>query len=153
MTGHNEEGPGHNGETKPRGPAVPGAVAVAEVAAAAAASSPPPEKPPTPGRARSSSRWETVVGEPTSGTPRPGGLASQFRGFLGMKASCFVTRAEAVPEDGLTVGSLSETLKTELGKRLRVWKPGPPRPSMTLPPAPKRWRGPALHHGLQRGPA
>ena len=79
------------------------------------------------------------MGEPTSGTPTTVGSLPSSESFLGMKArELFRNKSESqCDEDGLTVGSLSETLKTELGKDSGVEARPPSALDGPLPPAPK----------------
>ncbi|XP_040081395.1 hamartin isoform X1 [Oryx dammah] len=138
-TGHNEEAPGHNGETKPPRPGGARGGGGGRGGGGSSSELSTPEKPPNPRAGPFSSRWETVVGEPTSGTPTTVGSLPSSESFLGMKArELFRNKSESqCDEDGLTVGSLSETLKTELGKDSGVEARPPPALDGRLPPAPK----------------
>uniref|UniRef100_A0AC11C0P5 TSC complex subunit 1 n=1 Tax=Ovis aries TaxID=9940 RepID=A0AC11C0P5_SHEEP len=139
VTGHNEEAPGHNGETKPPRPGGARGSGGGRGGGSSSSELSTPEKPPNPRAGPFSSRWETVVGEPTSGTPTTVGSLPSSESFLGMKArELFRNKSESqCDEDGLTVGSLSETLKTELGKDSGVEARPPSALDGPLPPAPK----------------
>lgn len=117
LVGRNEEASGHNGETRSSRPSGTRASCGGRVTGGSSSSSSglsTPEKPPSQ---RFSSRWETTVGEPSSSIPTVGSLPSS-KSFLGMKArELFRNKSESqCDEDGVTISSLSETLKTELGK-------------------------------------
>ena len=134
MTGHNnEEASGPNGETKP--PRFGGSSSSSSGGSELST----PEKPPNPRVGPLSSRWETAVGEPTAGIPVTVGSLPSSKSFLGMKArELFRNKSESqCDEDSLTSSSLSETLKTELGKDSGVEA----KPSLNLdgpqPPPPK----------------
>ncbi|MXQ94846.1 hypothetical protein E5288_WYG008270 [Bos mutus] len=140
VTGHNEEAPGRNGETKPSRPGgARGGGGGGGRGGGSSSELSTPEKPPNPRAGPFSSRWETVVGEPTSGTPTTVGSLPSSESFLGMKArELFRNKSESqCDEDGLTVGSLSETLKTELGKDSGVEARAPLTLDGPLLPAPK----------------
>ncbi|XP_061010317.1 hamartin isoform X2 [Dama dama] len=139
MTGHNEEAPGHNGETKPPRPSGARGGGGGRGGGSSSSELSTPEKPPNPRAGPFSSRWETAVGEPASGTPATVGSLPSSESFLGMKArELFRNKSESqCDEDGLTVGSLSEALKTELGKDSGVEARPPPTLDGPLPPAPK----------------
>lgn len=142
VTGHNEEAPGRNGETKPSRPGGArgsGGGGGGGRGGGSSSELSTPEKPPNPRAGPFSSRWETVVGEPTSGTPTTVGSLPSSESFLGMKArELFRNKSESqCDEDGLTVGSLSETLKTELGKDSGVEARAPLTLDGPLLPAPK----------------
>ncbi|KAH0504242.1 Hamartin [Microtus ochrogaster] len=117
LIGHNEEASGHNGETRtsrPSGTRVSCGGRSTGGSSSSSSELSTPEKPPSQ---RFSSRWETTVGEPSSSIPTVGSLPSS-KSFLGMKArELFRNKSESqCDEDGVTSSSLSETLKTELGK-------------------------------------
>uniref|UniRef100_A0A8C6FKX7 TSC complex subunit 1 n=1 Tax=Moschus moschiferus TaxID=68415 RepID=A0A8C6FKX7_MOSMO len=139
VTGHNEGAPGHNGETKPPRPGGARGGGGGRGGSSSSSELSTPEKPHNPRVGPFSSRWETVVGEPTSGTPATVGSLPSSESFLGMKArELFRNKSESqCDEDGLTVSSLSETLKTELGKDSGVEARPPPTLDGPLPPAPK----------------
>ena len=139
VTGHSEEAPGHNGETKPPRPSGARGGGGSSGGGSSSSELSTPEKPPNPRAGPFSSRWETAVGEPASGTPATVGSLPSSESFLGMKArELFRNKSESqCDEDGLTVGSLSETLKTELGKDSGVEARPPLTLDGPLPPAPK----------------
>ncbi|XP_017656329.1 hamartin isoform X2 [Nannospalax galili] len=117
LVGHNEEASGHNGETKtPRPGHTRGGCGGRGAGGSSSSSSAlsTPEKPPSQ---RFGSRWETTMGELATSIPTVGSLPSS-KSFLGMKArELFRNKSESqCDEDGMTISSLSETLKTELGK-------------------------------------
>ncbi|XP_041530240.1 hamartin isoform X1 [Microtus oregoni] len=117
LIGHNEEASGHNGETRTSRPSGTRVSCGGRSTGGSSSSSnelSTPEKPPSQ---RFSSRWETTVSEPSSSIPTVGSLPSS-KSFLGMKArELFRNKSESqCDEDGVTSSSLSETLKTELGK-------------------------------------
>ncbi|CAO2598425.1 Tsc1 [Lemmus lemmus] len=118
LIGHNEEASGHNGETRtsrPSGTRVSCGGRSTGGSSSSSSELSTPEKPPSQ---RFSSRWETTVGEPSSSTPTTVGSLPSSKSFLGMKArELFRNKSESqCDEDGVTSNSLSETLKTELGK-------------------------------------
>ncbi|XP_040601066.1 hamartin isoform X2 [Mesocricetus auratus] len=118
LVGHNEEASGHNGETRTTRPSGPRASYGGRSAGGSSSSSSElstPEKPPSQ---RFNSRWETAVGEPSSSIPTTVGSLPSSKSFLGMKArELFRNKSESqCDEDGVTSSSLSETLKTELGR-------------------------------------
>uniref|UniRef100_A0A7N5K1U8 TSC complex subunit 1 n=1 Tax=Ailuropoda melanoleuca TaxID=9646 RepID=A0A7N5K1U8_AILME len=123
VTGHNEEASGHNGETKPPRPGggVRGGGASRGGGGGSGGGSSElstPEKPPTQRAGLFSSRWETTVGESATSIPTTVGSFPSSKSFLGMKArELFRNKSEShCDEDSVTISSLSETLKTELGK-------------------------------------
>ncbi|EQB78195.1 hamartin isoform 3 [Camelus ferus] len=77
-----------------------------------------PEKPPNQRAGPFGSRWDTAAGEPSTSIPATVGSLPSSKSFLGMKArELFRNKSESqCDEDGVTISSLSETLKTELGK-------------------------------------
>lgn len=118
LIGHNEEASGHNGETRtsrPSGTRVSCGGRSTGGSSSSSSELSTPEKPPSQ---RFSSRWETTVGEPSSSIPTTVGSLPSSKSFLGMKArELFRNKSESqCDEDGVTSSSLSETLKTELGK-------------------------------------
>lgn len=118
--GHNEEASGHNGETKtprPGGTRGSGGSRGGGGSGSSSSERSTPEKPPTQRAGPFSSRWENTMGEPSPSLPTVGSLPSS-KSFLGMKArELFRNKSESqCDEDGVTISSLSETLKTELGK-------------------------------------
>lgn len=121
LVGHNEEASGHNGETRTSRPGGTRASCGGRVTGGSSSSSSElstPEKPPSQ---RFSSRWEPATGEPSSSIPTTVGSLPSSKSFLGMKArELFRNKSESqCDEDGVTMSSsLSETLKTELGKDL-----------------------------------
>lgn len=120
--GHNEEASGHNGETKtPRPGGTRGSAGSRGGGGGSSSSSSErstPEKPPAQRAGPFSSRWENTVGEPSPSIPATVGSLPSSKSFLGMKArELFRNKSESqCDEDGVTISSLSETLKTELGK-------------------------------------
>ncbi|XP_031225404.1 hamartin isoform X2 [Mastomys coucha] len=121
LVGHNEEASGHNGETRTSRPGGTRASCGGRVTGGSSGSSSElstPEKPPSQ---RFSSRWEPAMGEPSSNIPTTVGSLPSSKSFLGMKArELFRNKSESqCDEDCVTMSSsLSETLKTELGKDL-----------------------------------
>ncbi|XP_060245746.1 hamartin isoform X3 [Meriones unguiculatus] len=121
LVGHNEDASGHNGETRTSRPSGTRANCGGRVTGGGSSSSSSelstPEKPPSQ---RFSSRWETAMGEPSSSIPTTVGSLPSSKSFLGMKArELFRNKSESqCDEDGLTISSPSETLKTEQGKDL-----------------------------------
>ncbi|XP_051022956.1 hamartin isoform X2 [Acomys russatus] len=118
LVGRNEEASGHNGETRTSRPSGTRASCGGRVTGGSSSSSSglsTPEKPPSQ---RFSSRWETTMGEPSSSIPTTVGSLPSSKSFLGMKArELFRNKSESqCDEDGVASSSLSETLKTELGK-------------------------------------
>uniref|UniRef100_A0A8C0Q0F0 TSC complex subunit 1 n=2 Tax=Canis lupus familiaris TaxID=9615 RepID=A0A8C0Q0F0_CANLF len=133
VTDHHEEASGHNGETKPPRPG--GARGSSGSRGGGGGSSggssselSTPEKPPNQRAGLFSSRWETTVGEPATSIPTTVGSLPSSKSFLGMKArELFRNKSESqCDEDSVTISSLSETLKTELGKDLGVEAKTPP---------------------------
>ncbi|XP_004392489.1 PREDICTED: hamartin isoform X2 [Odobenus rosmarus divergens] len=123
VTGHSEEASGHNGDTKPPRPggsARAGGASRGGGAGRGGSSSElsTPEKPPIQRASLFSSRWETTVGESATSIPTTVGSLPSSKSFLGMKArELFRNKSESqCDEDSVTISSLSETLKTELGK-------------------------------------
>nr|XP_036863725.1 hamartin isoform X2 [Manis javanica] len=140
-TGHNEEASGHNGETRPPRPGFAwgsggsrggGGSCSSELSA--------PEKTPNQRAGPLGSRWEAAMGEPSASIPATVGSLPSSKSFLGMKArELFRNKSESqCDEDSMAISSLSETLKTELGKDLGAEAKTPlnldgPHPS---PPSP-----------------
>uniref|UniRef100_A0A452SIS5 TSC complex subunit 1 n=1 Tax=Ursus americanus TaxID=9643 RepID=A0A452SIS5_URSAM len=118
VTGHNEEASGHNGETKPPRPGGGARGGGASRGGGGGSELSTPEKPPTQRAGLFSSRWETTVGESATSIPTTVGSFPSSKSFLGMKArELFRNKSESqCDEDSVTISSLSETLKTELGK-------------------------------------
>lgn len=120
VIGHNEEASGHNGETKPPRPGSTRGSGGSRGGGGSSSSSElsTPEKPPSQRAGPFSSRWETTAGEPSTSIPATVGSLPSSKSFLGMKArELFRNKSESqCDEDGMTISSLSETLKTELGK-------------------------------------
>ncbi|XP_062937586.1 hamartin isoform X1 [Cynocephalus volans] len=121
MVGHSEEASGHNGETKtPRPGSTRGSSGSRGGGGSSSSSSElsTPEKPPSQRAGPFSSRWETTMGEPSTSIPTTVGSLPSSKSFLGMKArELFRNKSESqCDEDGMTISSLSETLKTEVGK-------------------------------------
>lgn len=116
VTGHNEEAPGHNGETKPPRPA--GVRGGGGGRGGGSGELSTPEKPPSQRAGPFGSRWETTTGEPATSIPTTVGSLPSSKSFLGRKArELFRNKSESqCDEDSVTISSLSETLKTELGK-------------------------------------
>lgn len=147
VTGHNnEEASGPNGETKvPRpggargGSGSRGGGGGSSSSSSGGSELSTPEKPPNPRVGPCSSRWETAVGEPTTGIPMTVGSLPSSKSFLGMKArELFRNKSESqCDEDSLTSSSLSETLKTELGKDSGVEAKPPLNLDGPQPPPPK----------------
>ncbi|XP_044776429.1 hamartin isoform X3 [Neomonachus schauinslandi] len=133
VTGHSEEASGHNGDTKPPRP---GGSARASGASrgggggrgGSSSELSTPEKPPIQRAGLFSSRWETTVGESATSIPTTVGSLPSSKSFLGMKArELFRNKSESqCDEDSVTISSLSETLKTELGKDPGVEAKTPP---------------------------
>ncbi|XP_004849107.1 hamartin isoform X2 [Heterocephalus glaber] len=122
MKGHKEEASGHNGETKTPGPGSMRGSSGGRGAGGGGSSSSSselstPEKPPSQRAGPFSSRREATVGEPTTSIPTVGSLPSS-KSFLGMKArELFRNKSESqCDEDGMSICSLPESLKTDLGK-------------------------------------
>ncbi|XP_069871023.1 hamartin [Dipodomys merriami] len=119
VAGHNEEASGHNGEAKtPRPSGIRGSYGARGAGGSSSSSElSTPEKPPSQKAGPLSSWWDTTVGEPSTSIPTVGSLPSS-KSFLGMKArELFRNKSESqCDEDGMTISSLSETLKTEQGK-------------------------------------
>ncbi|XP_036892298.1 hamartin isoform X2 [Sturnira hondurensis] len=121
---HSEEVSSRNGETKPPRPGSTRGAGGGRVGADGGSSSSSssqlstPEKPPNPRAGPFSSWWESTMGEPSTGLPTTVGSLPSSKSFLGMKArELFRNKSESqCDEDGVAVGSLSETLKTEPGK-------------------------------------
>ncbi|XP_049751131.1 hamartin isoform X3 [Loxodonta africana] len=121
VVGHNEETYGHNGETKlPRPGSTRGSNGSRGGGGSSSSSSEisTPEKPPNQRAGPFSIRWETAMGEPSTSIPMTVGSLPSSKSFLGMKArELFRNKSESqCDEDGMTISSLSESLKTELGK-------------------------------------
>ncbi|XP_030895714.1 hamartin isoform X2 [Leptonychotes weddellii] len=133
VTGHSEEASGHNGDTKPPRP---GGSARASGTSrgggggrgGSSSELSTPEKPPIQRAGLFSSRWETTVGESATSIPTTVGSLPSSKSFLGMKArELFRNKSESqCDEDSVTISSLSETLKTELGKDPGVEAKTPP---------------------------
>ncbi|KFO31949.1 Hamartin [Fukomys damarensis] len=123
MKGHNEEASGHNGETKtPRPGSVRGSSGGRGAGGGGGSSSSSselssPEKPPSQRAGPFSSRREATMGEPAASIPTVGSLPSS-KSFLGMKArELFRNKSESqCDEDGTSICSLPESLKTDPGK-------------------------------------
>ncbi|ELV12667.1 Hamartin [Tupaia chinensis] len=125
MVGHNEEASGHNGETKTPKPSSTRGSGGSRGGGGSSSSSSElstPEKPPHQRAGPLSSRWETTTGEHATSIPTTVGSLPSSKSFLGMKArELFRNKSESqCDEDSMTISSLSETLKTELGKDLDV---------------------------------
>ncbi|XP_069333105.1 hamartin isoform X2 [Eulemur rufifrons] len=120
VVGHNEEASGHNGETKTPRPGSTRGSSGSRGGGGSSSSSElsTPEKPPNQRAGPFSSRWETAMGESSGSIPTTVGSLPSSKSFLGMKArELFRNKSESqCDEDGVTISSLSETLKTELGK-------------------------------------
>lgn len=118
--GRGEEASGHNGETKPPRPGSTRGSGGGRGGGGSSSSSElsTPEKPPTPRAGPFGSRREAAPGEPSTSIPATVGSLPSSKSFLGMKArELFRNKSESqCDEDGVTIGSLSETPKTELGK-------------------------------------
>lgn len=131
VTGHSEEASGHNGETKPpRLSSTRGSSGSRGGGGSSSSSSglSTPEKASSQRAGPFSGRWESALGEPSTSIPATVGSLPSSKSFLGMKArELFRNKSESqCDEDGLTVSSLSETLKTELGKDSGVEAKMPP---------------------------
>ncbi|XP_003794920.1 hamartin isoform X2 [Otolemur garnettii] len=142
VVGHNEEASGYNGETKTPRPGSTRGSSGSRGGGGSSGSSElsTPEKPPNQRAGPFSSRWEIAMGEPSASIPATVGSLPSSKSFLGMKArELFRNKSESqCDEDGVTISSLSETLKTEPGKDSGVEAKTPlnldgPHPS---PPAP-----------------
>ncbi|XP_010225695.1 PREDICTED: hamartin-like [Tinamus guttatus] len=111
VAGHSEETIGRNGETKPasaRGGSSSKGGSSSELST--------PEKPQNQ---RLSSRWETsVLLEPSTTVPLTVGSLPSSKSFLGMKArELFRNKSESqCDEEGVTINSLADTLRSELCK-------------------------------------
>ncbi|XP_059266421.1 hamartin isoform X1 [Mustela nigripes] len=120
VTGHNEEASGYNGETKPPRPGAGSASRGGGGSSGSGGGSElsTPEKPPSQRAGLFSSRWETAMGGSATSIPTTVGSLPSSKSFLGMKArELFRNKSESqCDEDGVTISSLSETLKTELGR-------------------------------------
>ncbi|KAM5299291.1 hamartin isoform 3-T3 [Ctenodactylus gundi] len=123
VLGHSEEPSGHNGETKtPRPSSTRGSSGGRGAGGGGGSSSSSelstPEKPPGQRASPFSSRWDAMVGEPSTSIPATVGSLPSSKSFLGMKArELFRNKSESqCDEDGMASCSLSETLKTELGR-------------------------------------
>lgn len=140
MIGHSEEASGHNGETKPPRPGSSRGSGGGRGGGGSSSSSQlsTPEKPPAQ-RAGLFSWRETAVGEPSTSIPTPVGSLPSSKSFLGMKArELFRNKSESqCDEDGVTISSLSETLKTELGKDSGVEVKAPLSPDGPHPAPPR----------------
>nr|XP_019584484.1 PREDICTED: hamartin isoform X2 [Rhinolophus sinicus] len=125
VTGHSEEASGHNGEAKPPRPGITRGSSGSRGGGGSSSSSSElstPEKPPSQRAGPFSSRWESAMGEPSSSIPATVGSLPSSKSFLGMKArELFRNKSESqCDEDGVTISSLPEALKTELGKDVGV---------------------------------
>ncbi|KAM6169293.1 hamartin isoform 2-T4 [Rhynchocyon petersi] len=121
VVGHNEETHSHNGETKNPRPGSTQSSSGNRGGGGSSSSSSEistPEKPPNQRASPYSIRWETTMGEPSTSIPMTVGSLPSSKSFLGMKArELFRNKSESqCDEDGMAISSLSETLKTELGK-------------------------------------
>uniref|UniRef100_A0A8D1VWF3 TSC complex subunit 1 n=1 Tax=Sus scrofa TaxID=9823 RepID=A0A8D1VWF3_PIG len=122
VSGHSEEASGHNGETKPPRPGSTRGRSGSRGGGGGSSSSSSelstPEKPPSQRAGPFSSRWETAAGEPSTSIPTTAGSLPSSKSFLGMRArELFRNKSESqCDEDGMPSSSLSETLKTDLGK-------------------------------------
>lgn len=113
VAGHNDKAPGHNGETRTTRPSS------TRGSSGGSSELSTPEKPPNLRAGPFSSRWEgSVVGEAAPGMPTTVGSLPSSQSFLGMKArELFRNKSESqCDEDGVSISSLSEALKPELGK-------------------------------------
>ncbi|XP_019494719.1 PREDICTED: hamartin isoform X2 [Hipposideros armiger] len=140
VTGHSEEASGRNGETNPPRPGSTRGSGGGRGGGGGSSSSSElstPEKPSSQRAGPFSSRWEFAVGEPSSSTPTTVGSLPSSKSFLGMKArELFRNKSESqCDEDGVTVSSLPEALKTELGKDAGV-EAKPPLPADGPHPSP-----------------
>nr|KAF6434734.1 TSC complex subunit 1 [Molossus molossus] len=140
VIGHREEASGHNGETKAPRPGSTRGSGGGRGGGGSSSSSQlsTPEKPPTQRAGPFSSRWETAMGELSTSIPTTVGSLPSSKSFLGMKArELFRNKSESqCDEDGVTISSLSETLKTELGKDSGVEVKTPLNPDGLHPPPP-----------------
>ncbi|XP_006894474.1 PREDICTED: hamartin isoform X2 [Elephantulus edwardii] len=141
VVGHNEETCSHNGETKnPRPGSAQGSSGSRGGGGSSSSSSEisTPEKPPNHRAGPYSIRWETAMGEPSTSIPITIGSLPSSKSFLGMKArELFRNKSESqCDEDGMAISSLSETLKTELGKDSGVEAKTPLNPDGLRPSPP-----------------
>nr|XP_056716144.1 hamartin [Euleptes europaea] len=134
IAGHGQESLKRNGETKPpstRGSSSGSSKGSSEVST--------PEKPPNQ-RAGQLSRWETSVlldSSPGGGPLTVGSLPSS-ESFLGMKVrELFRHKSESqCDEEGATLNSLCDTLKTELCRDPSMEARAPPSPEEPAPSPP-----------------
>uniref|UniRef100_A0A8C3W1A4 TSC complex subunit 1 n=1 Tax=Catagonus wagneri TaxID=51154 RepID=A0A8C3W1A4_9CETA len=122
VSGRKEEASGHNGEARPPRPGGTrggsGSRGGGGSSGGSSSELSTPEKPPSQRAGLFSSRWETAAREPGSSVPATAGSLPSSKSFLGMRArELFRNKSESqCDEDSVTSSSLSETLKTELGK-------------------------------------
>ncbi|XP_066222890.1 hamartin isoform X2 [Saccopteryx leptura] len=135
VTGHSEETPGRNGETKPPRPSSARGSRGGGGGSSSSSQLSSPEKPPAQRAGPFSSWWETAVGEPSSSIPTTVGSLPSSKSFLGRKArELFRNKSESqCDEDSVAVSSLSEALKTEPGKDVCVEAKPPPSPDGPRP--------------------
>ncbi|XP_005882180.1 PREDICTED: hamartin isoform X1 [Myotis brandtii] len=142
VRGHSDTVSGHNGETRPprpgstRGGGGRGGGGSSSSSSSSQLST--PEKPPTQRAGPFSSRWETATGEPSTSIPTTVGSLPSSKSFLGMKArELFRNKSESqCDEDGVTISSLSETLKTGVDMGMEAKTPLSPDGPRPAPPSP-----------------
>ncbi|XP_038230350.1 hamartin isoform X6 [Dermochelys coriacea] len=115
VAGYSEEAIGRNGETKP--PSTRGSSSSKGGSSSSELST--PEKSQNQRMGQCSSRWEaSMLLEPSTSVPLTVGSLPSSKSFLGMKVrELFRNKSESqCDEEGITINSLSETLKSELCK-------------------------------------
>ncbi|XP_040387547.1 LOW QUALITY PROTEIN: hamartin [Cygnus olor] len=129
VAGYSEETIGRNGETKP-----PGARGSSSSKGGSNSELSTPEKNQNQ---RFINRWETsMLLEPSTTVPLTVGSLPSSKSFLGMKSrELFRNKSESqCDEQGGTINSLSDTLKTELCKDPNMETKAPPSPNNSLSP-------------------
>lgn len=142
VRGHSDMVSGHNGDSRPprpgstRGGGGRGGGGSSSSSSSSQLST--PEKPPTQRAGPFSSRWETATGEPSTSIPTTVGSLPSSKSFLGMKArELFRNKSESqCDEDGVTISSLSETLKTGVDMGMEAKTPLSPDGPRPAPPSP-----------------
>uniref|UniRef100_A0A8C8SIR0 TSC complex subunit 1 n=1 Tax=Pelusios castaneus TaxID=367368 RepID=A0A8C8SIR0_9SAUR len=134
VAGYSDEAMGRNGETKP--------VSAQDGGSKDGSSSSKlstPEKSQNQRGRQFSSLWDAPMSlEPSTNVPLSVGSLPSSKSFLGMKVrELFRNKSESqCDEEGLTINSLSDTLKTELCKDPNMEAKAPPSPDH-LSPSPK----------------
>uniref|UniRef100_A0A8B9W420 Hamartin n=1 Tax=Anas zonorhyncha TaxID=75864 RepID=A0A8B9W420_9AVES len=129
VAGYSEETIGRNGETKP--PSTRGS------SSSKGGSNSELSTPEKNQNQRFINRWETsMLLEPSTTVPLTVGSLPSSQSFLGMKSrELFRNKSESqCDEQGGTINSLSDTLKTELCKDPNMETKAPPSPSNSLSP-------------------